>query len=288
MKWRKFLPQFNRVIEVEFPELGINLDANQIRIDFSVNKSDKSTSNQAVIRLYNLNSNTFNLINQLNTTVRLSAGYTDESGAVTIFIGDITKINRTNSYPDVITTIHALDGIKSINNIRSTFSFSQANRITSAIQSIADKLNLPVTLELGTSINGNRTRFRRGFAYVGQASKALTKVTNSIGSTWNIENGELIILPKRKARNLPPIELERGLGLLAQPQPLQDVEGKLPNEISKRGYSLKMNLTPDFLINIAVMSRIPLVTGEFRVVELKHFGSNFESDFNTDIDIVEL
>lgn len=160
------------------------------RLVFVVEQDESSNSNKAKIQVYNLSEDSRTFLEQDNLVVFLNAGY--ESGVSNLFFGDLQRFEETRVGPDIITTLECADAqnILRAANIQIGLGPGATNR--QVLSMAAKKLNVAIAqIEQIPLIS-----YTQGFSFSGQVKEVLNQITKTVGFTWSIQNGELIILSK--------------------------------------------------------------------------------------------
>ncbi|HET8689332.1 MAG TPA: hypothetical protein VFM18_22205 [Methanosarcina sp.] len=187
---------------------GSALDVSQMRIVFTVKKTQNETPNQAQIRVYNLSTTTENQIVHEGQRVTLQAGYKENFGV--IFDGDIIQVkkgreNGVETYVEII----ASDGDKAYN-------FSVINTTLSAGSTQADHVNVANNaMGLGKSqIDSGGQPLPRGKVIFGNARDVLRQTAQSNNQNWSIQNGQLQMIAKNGLLSGQAIYLNSKSGLI--------------------------------------------------------------------------
>jgi hypothetical protein len=169
------------------------LDLSEAHFRFKVMQGDTESPNNAAIRVYNLSSETVKKIRGEYSRVVLQAGY--ESNFGVIFDGTIKQFgigreNATDSYLDIL----AADGDIAYN-------FAVINKTLAAGSSPGERLaELVKSMKPYGVSGGNITAatggiLPRGRVLFGMTRAFLRSTVQSIGATWNINGGQVNIVP---------------------------------------------------------------------------------------------
>jgi hypothetical protein len=276
---------FNRVISVDFKDSsGSTFTTPDLRIKFDIQKTREASSNTAKLQIYNLSEASRNRIRELDDSVIVRAGYTQDAGAKIIFTGDVTKINHEFQPPDVISLIECGDGIKNLREQRDSVSFGTGTKADIVLKDLATKMGLP----LRPLPQGLTNEYVTGFSHVGSTKDALNKITDRLDLEWSIQNGELQILKKREPVVGVPVQVNFTRGLLEQPERLRDIKANLIGDKPKPGYKIRMLLTPELIPGGRINLTEGTFPGEFRIERVNHVGDNFDNDFYSEMEVTEI
>jgi len=211
------------------------LDLSGMQFKFQTQQSDSESPNSVVIRVYNLKSETVTKIGGEFSYVVLQAGYEDGPYGV-VFQGQVRqwrlgKEKNTDTYLDIL----ASDGDEWYNfgavstsiEVGSTSPVAQANAILAGGQ--ADGASMHgvqpgyLAAESFADAQGNQTALSRGKVFFGAARVAMRSVVQSYGSTYNINNGRINIIPLTGYLPSTPVELNSRTGLIGRAE--QTIDG---------------------------------------------------------------
>lgn len=247
------------------------LDLSNLRIKFSVKKSDSQTPNIAEIRVYNVEAETAlsMLINLSPPTgigvgtrgrVILQAGYQSNFGV--IFQGNIKQIilgreSATDTFVDII----AGDGHNAYNyaivNTTIAKGSDQTAQINAAVTATA-----PYGVTLGHVAGVPANKLPRGKVMYGNAKNYLRAVGQNTSQTWSIQNEKVTLVPKTSYLPGTAVVLTSKTGLIGTPQQTNE------------GVNVKCLLNP----NIQIGGRINIA--EATISDFKIDLSNVNSPAN--------
>lgn len=232
------------------------IDLSQLRIKFSVKRSDQMTPNMADIRVYNLEENTALAIKTFERIgqVTLQAGY--ESNFGVIFQGNIKQVilgreSATDTFIDII----AGDGDRAYNfaivNKTLAAGATQLDQIQTCSHSMAQK-------GVGEGDIGTfpGEQLPRGKVMWGNCREYLRDVANTSEKTWSIQDEKITFIPLKSYLPGERVILTSKTGMIGTPQ--QTNEGVnvkcLLNPRLKIGGQVELNnrSVADFKINLAV------------------------------------
>lgn len=221
---------------------GAGIDLSELRIKFSVKRSDTMTPNMADIRVYNLSTETALMLSNKKefTTITLQAGYQGNFGV--IFQGNIKQViigreNATDTFVDFI----AGDGDRAYNfsilNQTIAKGLTQTDQANAAIAAMGSKGVTP-----GFSDAFEKTSLPRGKTFFGNARDHLRSITQSNGKNWSIQDGKVNILDKKAYLPGERVVLTSKTGMIGTPSQTNE------------GVNVKCLLNP----NIKIAGRIQI------------------------------
>lgn len=253
-----------------------------LRISFSIQKSESWGTNTASIRIWNLNPTNRNIIKDYGDEVTLFAGYEDENNEQLLFIGDTTKVSHIFEQPDIITSLECGDGERVLNQKLISVSFQANTTIRQVVESVASHMDI----DIAYFAPSDSIVYTQGYSGVGLAKNVLDKATSALGMQWSIQNKKLIIVPKNGSTNRPPYTINADTGMIGVPERFTYKEKDLFTGGPKTGWKVETVLRPE--VNpgdrLDIQSKKVDMKGPFRVSIARHQGdthgdywrSNFE------------
>lgn len=191
--------QFGRKATLVVAGGASGLDLSELHFKFQVQNSDEEGPNTCSIRLYNLSADTVKQITGRTpveyTRLVLQAGY--ESSFGVIFDGTIKQFRRgrenaTDTYLDILAAASDIE-----------YNFGVCN-ITLAAGATQDQIAAAVTQQMGLKVGTVKAdsslavtggALPRGKVLWGMGRLHLRNLAESMGSTWNIEDGKVNVTP---------------------------------------------------------------------------------------------
>lgn len=287
--------QFDRVINAQIrlrdPKsftYGGLISIDNLRMTFSIYKSQSSSTNTCNFKVYNLSSDKRNRLALYGDQVRVSAGYRNANGPQVLFIGDTTQVSHLFAEPEIITSLDCADGDKTINNTLITLSFSGETTARSVVETIAQKMQLNIVDFAPTE---NLT-YTHGYSFAGLARNALVEVCNYLDLVPSVQNGDLYILDYNLGSRKPPVEINVDTGMIGTPERFTDKNQFLyrpipPNARAEPGWKVRTLLRPDILPGdrIRLRSQRAGVNGVFVVLSARHEGDNYGPQFESTFEV---
>lgn len=196
------------------------LDLSNMRIVFRTQQQDADAPNTAVIRVYNLAESTAKSIQTEYQQVSLQAGYEGGNFGL-IFAGTIAQVKRgRESAIDSYVEIYASDGDQAYN-------FAFCNRTLAAGSSPQDRASAiaqsmdPYLSQKGITIPqsvGTGGTLPRGKVLFALARDPLSDLTQSVGCTWSIQNGQVVVIPLTGYAPGEAVVLNADTGMIGIPE----------------------------------------------------------------------
>jgi hypothetical protein len=299
---------FNRVCSLVIGKSGgSGKELSDLRISFNIQKGSVKTPNKCTCRVYNAAPATRELIGAIGNALILKAGYADDIGVVTIFMGDVTHSTSVKEGPDWITEIEMQDGFQVFRDSKISLSMAAGATTLQVIQSISSKFGLGVR-PMPTDVAAKQ--YKNGFAFVGRCRDAMDKACEYMGLEWSIQNNEVQVIKKggtlkQRAYVLSPttgligspmIESQTmtekaaaKLGYTAKQAGVQETyelnrDGEFESMLRVYGYNVVSLLQPAMEPGGLVQLKTGSIKGEFfRIEELTHNGDTHGQEWHTNL-----
>lgn len=297
---------FDRVCELVVGQSGKEgILITDLRISFSIEKTLNETLNTSTIKIYNLSPTSRKLVETPNNAVVLKAGYKQDKGALTIFVGIVRRSLTTREGPDWVTNLELDDGLIAYRDSKTSLSFAAGTSARDVLSQIANKFGLPV----GTIPEGDK-QYPQGFSFVGRVRDAMNKVCNYLGFEWSIQNQEIQIIKKGGFKERTAIVISQDSGMVGSPEleaktmsdKLAAKQGLTTNSkgvVTKRsdklsvsdnppkdrlevqGYKVNMLMQPTILPGHVVKLEAEGINDFFKVVKISQDGDTHGNEWHT-------
>lgn len=263
---------FQRDSRIQVDELVLD----GLDVQFEIQKSLKPEPNTCEIRIFNLNPDHRNGLEEKGTAiVQVDAGYVD--GTSQIFLGELRDVASERSGPDIVTTISSGDGEKKIRSKRVNLSLAPGTDVTSAFRELARALELGKgnvddfagLLKFGSG----GSVFPSGTVLSGNAAREMQILAESVGLEWSVQDGAIQLL--RRGKPLLGLALDVGpdTGLIGTPS--VDQEGLL---------SATLLMAPGVFPGVQMVLRHPRLAGVYRVETTRHVGDTAGQEWYVEIE----
>lgn len=252
-------------------ELIIGNDKESIVIDgltmsFDIDKTISKEPNPATFTLTNLSQSTRNLITDKKyNRILFNAGYQDDLR--TLFAGYIDEVENRKEGTDITTLMTCSDGSKDYRDARVAVTVGKGATDQEIVKQTLGAM--PSTGKGKQEYNKER-KLPRGKTLVGNARDVLTQVAKNQDADWSIQDGELLLLPKKNAlANNEGFLISEETGLIGSPQKVSD------------GLEVRCYLNNVMRVGqlCRVESMLTEYTGDFKITKLQMKGSNKGNDW---------
>lgn len=207
-----------KVSLVVIPSIGDQaLDLSEMHIQFRVNAADVETPNNAIIRVFNLSSNTAARVQKEYSSVILQAGY-QQGNFGTIFKGTIKQIRRgrisaTDTYLDIL----AADGDEAYNFAVINQSLKAGSTLEQRQAAIAESMK-QYNVEQGYTGPMTGGILPRGKVLFGMARDYQRDLANTTKMDWSVQGGMLQLIPYTGYRPGDAVVMNAMTGMVGMPE----------------------------------------------------------------------
>lgn len=261
-----------------------------LSVAFSVERTTKRTPNKAEVKIRNLSPDTRQKIGELRDVfVSVAAGYNDEEHLIFAGNGEADTIRDANT---IVTVVTSGDGQKATQTGRVSLSYGKNAKVGDVILETGKKLLDQMGLSNAATGNLERLKnvslekvtnvFSNGVVVHGNTSAEFSKLLESAGYEYSIQNGILQILEKDRARTkVPRVKLTYSTGLLSSPERSSD-------GIVKARALMIPYIDPGELVEFEPDNTGSNVEGIFRIERVNFTGDMSTAEWYADIEAREL
>lgn len=265
-------------IEIEHGFGGQALD-----IAFSIERSLKPEPNTADVQVWNLNQDHRSQLEETKgesgskVPVSLEAGY--EGGFALIYVGTMRTVFSERQGPDIVTILQSGDGEKEYQQGRINLSIAPATPNPSIMQQIVKKLgigegNLATATPL---LLAAPLLLPQGGVLSGSASQIMTRVAQSLGFEWSIQDEALQLLQARAPVAAAAVLLTPATGLVGSPS--VDNEGIL---------TAQALLIPDVFPGRLLVLESERLSGSYRIEKCRYSGNTAGGEWYVEVEAKKL
>lgn len=272
----------------------------QLKCVIKIKKTLKKEPNNSQLVVHGLTEETSKPLTQANSRIIIKAGYREQGGAILCYTGNVLQGVRYDTNESVATEVEMGDGFVPMRDSLVSVSYPKDTPAKNILADISRQMGLV----LRKMPDVQAKNYPTGFAYMGQAFRALDKITAYLGAEWSIQNHELQIIKRGGTAKKYAVVLRADSGMLGSPelnvrtfsekraieQGLKAGErvvivekeptktGKSRDQYRQYGYNVTSFLLPDLEPGDLVRLEAKNVQGWFRVEELEH---NIDTDGDT-------
>lgn len=253
--------------------LGSSLD-----VAFSVERSLKPEPNTAEIQVWNLNEDHRARLEELERVpATIEAGYEEQTAL--LFSGSLRTVFTVREGADLLTTLQSGDGEKEYQQSRVNLSIAPATPNTSVLEQITKALGISQgnLSTVSALLAASPPLLPQGGVLSGSASQIMTRVTQSLGFEWSIQDGALQLLQVSAPLQGTAVLLTPNTGLVGSPS--VDSEGIL---------TAQSLLIPDIFPGRLLVLESERLSGNYRVEKCAYSGNTAAADWYIDIEAKKL
>lgn len=288
-------------------KMGVAVDQS-FRVVFSIAKTSTKDPNRSKLRIYNCNDDTREVLHAPNSMAILRAGYEQENGLITMFVGDVVNVVSYIDGPDTITEMDLGDGFLPMRDTFVSVGYAAGTSAVSIMRGIAGQMGL--VLRPMPEIKDRA--YPNGYSYCGQAFRALDKIAEYLGAEWSIQNNEIQVLVRGGVVRQQAVLISPDTGLIGSPEPedktfsekraqerglvggdrvIEIVSSKVlksgKKSTTKKYHAYGYNVSTYLMPHVQPGSFVKLDTrntdGYYRVESLEHFGDTWGDEYRTDM-----
>lgn len=242
-----------------------------LQVQFKASKSLGKEPNALDLNVTNLSKATREQLKGRGVPVIVTAGYPGNEAV--IFSGDSRTIDHVQNGAEFMTHVQCGDGERAYQFARFSAGFGPGTAVVDVIRACAKSLSLNVgNLEEALAaggFRGNLTQFGRGFTAKGKSVEIFDSLMKSVGFTWSIQSGALVILKAGRAVQGQAIRISASTGMVGSPDSAApDKKGGKP--VTK----VKSLLQPQLRCGGVVQIESESTNGQFVVQKLVHEGDS--------------
>lgn len=281
--------QFNRLCRLvltkptgSFLVGGLATGGNQVtisalRVVFSIEKDLASTPNNCEVSIYNLNADDRAQFQQSPLQVRLEVGFDTDEDLQRIFTGDlrygISRLDNTEWQ----TKLQLGDGDRAYRHARVNKSYAAGTQIQKVVADMAAGMGLTLPTN-GPQLTG---QLSGGASLHGPTRRGLDTILalpSQEGTRWSIQDGKLQLLKtgtgQGSTRPEEAIVVDGDSGLIGSPD-FGPPEKKGQSPILTFRTTMNPRIVPG--IKVALTSRA--ISGQFKIIKVKHTGDTRGDDW---------
>lgn len=249
-------------------------------IAFDIERTLKPEPNTAEISIWNLNPDHRKALEGLDEVpVSLEAGYQGRTSL--LYLGRLRQCSSRRDGPDIITTVSSGDGEKEQKTARVNFASAQGTPPKTVIDQLVRALGLDPgnsqDAALLAAMAQKASIFAQGTVVSGQASAEMTRLCDSLGLEWSVQQGAVQLLLKGKPLLSALLLVSPETGLIGSPS--IDNKGVL---------SAQLLMVPDVVPGCVVQLQSEFINGTFRIEKAKYSGDTAGADWFIDIEAKKL
>jgi hypothetical protein len=253
---------------------GKGFETSELRIAFSISRSEDKSGNSATLSIWNLNPEHEAMVCEKDCYIEIQAGYED-TPLMTIFTGYVTYGEPGESEgADRSANLELVDGRVEVRDTYVSKSYSGST----GSQKIIDDIGREMGLSVSYADDVTHKDIPNGYSFVGQGTSSLDKACAASGLQWYIDNGVLHIKKKNGTMSKQVYELSADTGLIGFPKRVTQ-SGDSEEDKNVIGYEVQYFLNADIKVSDYVYLNSKKHKGYCRVQSLKIDGDSHSGDW---------
>jgi hypothetical protein len=280
-------PLINRVYELIVGNAvsGEGLLINDLQCTFDISKSsnNKDKTNSASIEIYNLSDESLKLLDVDYPAAVFSAGYRD-IGMKRLFAGQVTNVTTRKSGTDRITQILMGAAYTNLNHEVLSSLVPPGRDVEEAIKSFQSQLGVSKSVFSGVNI---KSKLLWGYPLQGTPKEMLNELAERYNLDWQIDDGVLYVHDNDRG-NSEKFELayviNSDTGLIDNAYRASgDIRRSKKDKAKIQAVQWKMLLNPDIVPGDIVRLEDTLITGWYKITDLRYTGDWRGSPWYTEV-----
>lgn len=261
------------------PAGGEGFTTSDLKINFSLSKTEDETCNNISLSIWNLNKQHRAVLDKKDCVVKLRAGYVGD--IKDIFTGYVVFAEGEPDGADYKTTLTIVDGRVECRDTQVSKTYSGTTSSKTVFDDIAADMGIPI--KYGEDVKHIDLE---DYSFVGDATASLDEVCESAGLSWSIQDGTLEVKKKFGTINNTAYKLSSSTGLIGVPKKVRlSSENSVDND--QYGWQVTYFMNADIKISDFVYLDSKEVKGYFRVSELSMSGSSHDGDWTCTATLLE-
>lgn len=246
-----------------------------LRVGFNIEKTLKRTPNKAEITITNLKEDNRVKIQEKDIGVILEAGYVGQTHQ--IFKGNLEFGQNRLIGREWISTIQTKDGGQAFRRSRVSKSFKRPAKVGDVFEFMAGQLGVDKgnIREKLSSLRGGLSEWSSGIVLSGKSEKQFDKLARSMGFTWSVQDGALLLLGPKETIGTNAAVLSSTTGMIGAPEP------------GEKGFvKVQALIQPDLIPGRAVeiRSRNDRLNGFYRIDKAVYVGDTWGGEWTVNIE----
>lgn len=247
-----------------------------LRVQFKVTRTSSKEPNEAAVSIYNLAPETRVALQEKDILTQIECGYADNVHQ--IFLGRLDYARSFREGADWVTSFQSTDGGRAFRKSRINLSLKGPVKPERVLDEIGKSMDLDLgNLKQKVAEGGPRKAvksFLGGFVASGKAEAELTKITNTMGLQWSVQDEQLNVLAPDETLGTLARVLSPATGLIGSPEPGD--KGRI---------TARCLILPNLIPNSRVKIEAREIEGFYKVEKVTYTGDTWGNDWYSDLEL---
>lgn len=265
-------------------EQGILLTDFQVTFDISKSTNNKKKTNSASIEVYNLSKEELKLLDTDFPAAVFSAGYEGTGGVKRLFSGQVNNVTTRKSGTDIISQIQMGSGYTELNHEVLSQVVPAGKNVEAAIEELRKAIGADRGVYNGTNLNN---QIIYGYPLSGTPKEMLDELSEKYNLNWQLD-GDVLYVNNNDRANTENFNqayiISEFTGMVDIPYRATLNKGRSKKDkVKKPGVQFKILLNPAITAGDIIRLEDTLITGWYKVEDIRHTGSWRSNPWYTEI-----
>lgn len=263
---------------------ALEIDALQVTFDISKSVNNKKKTNSASIEVYNLTDDQLKILDTDFPAAVFSAGYEDTGGVKRLFSGQVNNVTTRKSGTDRVTQIQMGSGYTELNHEVLSQVVPAGKNVEAAIEELRKAIGADRGVYNGTNLNN---QIIYGYPLSGTPKEMLDELAEKYNLNWQLD-GEVLYVNNNDRANTENFSqayvISEFTGMVEIPYRTTLNKGRSKKDkVKKPGVQFKILLNPAITAGDIIRLEDTLITGWYKVEDIRHTGSWRSNPWYTEI-----
>lgn len=268
---------------------ALEIDALQVTFDISKSMNNKKKTNSASIEVYNLTDDQLKILDTDYPAAVFSAGYADTGGPKRLFAGQVNNVTTRKSGADRVTQIQMGSGYTELNHEVLSQVVPAGKNVEAAIEELRKAIGADRGVYNGTNLNN---QIIYGYPLSGTPKEMLDELSEKYNLNWQLD-GDVLYVNNNDRANTENFNqayiISEFTGMVDIPYRATLNKGRSKKDkVKKPGVQFKILLNPAITAGDIIRLEDTLITGWYKVEDIRHTGSWRSNPWYTQISATTL
>lgn len=268
---------------------ALEIDALQVTFDISKSVNNKKKTNSASIEVYNLTDDQLKILDTDYPAAVFSAGYADTGGPKRLFAGQVNNVTTRKSGTDRVTQIQMGSGYTELNHEVLSQVVPAGKNVEAAIEELRKAIGADRGVYNGTNLNNQMIY---GYPLSGTPKEMLDELSEKYNLNWQLD-GDVLYVNNNDRANTENFNqayvISEFTGMVDIPYRATLNKGRSKKDkVKKPGVQFKILLNPAITAGDIIRLEDTLITGWYKVEDIRHTGSWRSNPWYTQISATTL